>query len=100
MPYCPGGCKNYLRLTYPAEPAMNIWMLNSSWLDMSEVRIGISILIYGVYNAHNSIRHSDVSDSMQAYHCIVQHCKQGAFGHSELMAYLDSAWRRPVRHFC
>ncbi len=92
--------RNYLHLAYPAEQALNVWMLNSNWLDISEVSIGISILLYGAYNAYNSIRNADVSDSTQAYHCIVHHCKQSAFGHGKLMAYLDSSWRRPIRHLC
>ena len=91
---------SYLHFSYQAEPALDLWCLNSSWLDSDHNLMGISILIYGVYNAFNSIRCSSISDSQQAYLCIVQHCKQGAFGHGACTAFLDSCWRRPISYIC
>jgi len=100
---CPATMKvarSYLHLDYPAEPALDIWLLSSSWLDIPDTRMGISLLIYGVYNAFNTLRHGGGSSQHQVHHLIVQHCKQGAFGHPKAMKYLDSRWRQNTTHIC
>ena len=86
--------------SYPPELAMNIWALNSAWLDTPHMIRSLSLLIYGVYMAFNTLRYSRVTDTQQAFQCIAQHCKQGAFGHQECMNHLDSCWHRPVSHIC
>ena len=89
-----------MRLSYPPEMALNIWVLNSSWLDREDELRGISLLIYGCYLAFNSIRIKGISSSDQAFQCIAQHCRQGAMGHSACMSFLDRSWQRPVKHVC
>ena len=100
---CPAAlraARNYLHLQYPVEMALDIWLLNSAWLDLPDIRMGISLLIYGIYSAYNTLRYGGVSSEQQAHHLIVQHCKQGAFGHAKAMKYLDSRWRSPITSIC
>ena len=87
-------------MDYPAELALNIWLLNSSWLNSPDIRMGISLLVYGVYNAFNTLRYQPSTDAQQVHHMIVQYCKQGAFGHSKAMASLDSRWRNNIISLC
>ena len=47
--------------------------------------MGLALFVHGKYMQFNSIRHHTVSDSQQAFHCIVQHCKQGVMGHAPSM---------------
>jgi hypothetical protein len=89
-----------MHFDYPNESALNIWMLNSSWHDDDTNLKGIGLLVYGCYMAFNTIRHNGITCGEQAFHCITQHCKQGAMGHSACMKYLDEAWQRPMNHVC
>jgi len=90
--------KHVFRLAYPPEQALNIWLLNSYYIDCGDNILNVGLLVYGAYNAFNTLRHSPVTDANQAYHCIVQHCKEGALGHPKCMTHLDSRWRQEVAH--
>ena len=92
--------RHLFHISYPLELALNIWAINSAWLDRPHMIESLSLLMYGVYMAFNTLRYSRVTDTQQAFHCIIQHCKQGAFGHQECMNHLDSCWHRPVSHIC
>ena len=92
--------RQYLHLEYPCDSYVDVWMLNTGWFCSAEVRIGIAILIYGAYNAHNTARQGPIKDQQQAYHLIIQHCKQGTFGHKKASDFVDSAWRRPLKCLC
>jgi len=85
--------RSYLRVDYPSELALTLWLLNSGWLAHADARMGLSLLIYGVYSAFNTLRQGRVNDQQQVHHLIVQHCKQGAFGHPQAMKFLDSRWQ-------
>ena len=87
-----------LHFSYPDELALDIWTLNSTWLDDLDNLRGLGLLVYGTYMAFNSIRHKGITDSQQAFHCISQHCKQGALGHAASMRFLDSRWRSPISY--
>ena len=89
-----------MHVSYPANLALDIWILNSSWLDVDEVLVGIGLLIYGCYMGFNSIVHGSVSSPEQAFRCIAQHCRQGAMGNDRCMDFLDRCWQTPVRHVC
>ena len=88
--------QHVFRLQYPAELGLDIWSLNSAWLNDDDRLRSIGILVYGTYNAFNTLRHKPIDDPNQAYHCILQHCKQGAFGHDLCMRHLDTRWRQPL----
>jgi len=92
--------RHTLRFNYTDESAMDMWALNSPWLDIRENLMALALLIYGAYMAFNSCRHNGVSDSSQALHCIMQHCKQGAMGHGPSMNFLDSRWQCQISHIC
>ena len=92
--------RHVMHIVYPAELALDIWILNSGWLDGDGVLIGISLLVYGCYMAFNTIRRAGVSDSDQAYQCIVQHCRQGAMGNDKCVEYLDKRWQSPMQCVC
>ena len=92
--------RHMMHICYPAELALDIWVLSSSWLDTEEVLVAVSLLIYGCFMAFNSIRHGSVSSAEQAYQCIVQHCRQGAMGSNTCTNYLDRCWQRPMKHVC
>ena len=89
-----------LKFTYAAEEAMNIWTLNHPWLDSKDNLRALGLLIYGAFNAFNASRHSKLCDGEQARLCIIQHCKQGTFGHPPSMTFLDQRWRCAVSHIC
>ena len=87
--------------SYPAEMALDLWTLNSSWLDTNHDPLrGLALLVYGAYMALNAIRHNGINDSNQAYHCIVQYCKLGCGGHLACIRYMDTCWSRPMTHIC
>jgi hypothetical protein len=88
---------SFLHMQYPAEEALNVWTLNTKWVDTPEVITCVALLEYGVFNALNSIKHHGISSESQAYNCIVQHCKQGVMGHVASSKVLGNCWRRPLR---
>ena len=88
------------RINYSLDQALNIWSLRSDFLDNTQNMLSLSLLIYGVYNAFNTLRHNPVVDDRQAFHCIVQHCRQGAFGHGGCMSHLDSRWQQAMKYTC
>jgi hypothetical protein len=92
--------KHTFHMSYPADQALNLWSLNSNYVDTEHNMLSVTLLIYGTYNAFNTLRHNPVGDSVQAFHCIVQHCKQGAFGHKICMSHLDSRWKQAMSHIC
>lgn len=77
-----------------------MWTLNSGWLDKDYNMRSLALLMYGTYNAFNSIRHGGVSDANQAAHCIIQHIKQGCGGHPECTKHFDSCWDKPMNYIC
>jgi hypothetical protein len=87
-----------LKIEYVPEQALNLWSLSSKGLDNDSHLISIAILQYGVYNAFNTLRNSPVNDSQQAYHCILQHCRQGVFGHPKCMKHFDSRWTESIQY--
>ena len=89
-----------LRISYPPELALDVWTLNTSWVDDECHLVCVGILIYGTYCACNQIRHQGISGAEQAYDCLVQNCKRATAGHPPTMKLLDSAWIRPVSHMC
>jgi len=92
--------RKLLRIEYPQELAFDVWLMSSEWLRNEDVLRRIGILIYGVYNAFNTIRCSQISDAKQAGLCIIQHCKQGALGHPPSLKMLDSCWHSPMKYLC
>ena len=90
--------RHIFHISYPDEQGPNLWALNSNFLEIPENMLSVAMLQYGVYNAFNTLRYSPVSSSQQAFHCIVQHCKQGAFGHIKCMSHLDSRWKQPMKY--
>ena len=48
--------RHAMHLSYPSDMAMDLWLLNSGWLDNEDVMRGMGLLIYGCYMAFNSIR--------------------------------------------
>ena len=92
--------KHYFHFAYPKELALDLWTLNSYWLDIDDNFRGLALLVYGAYMAFNTIRHNGISDSNQAYQCIMQHCKLGCGGHPACIKFVDSCWSRPMNHIC
>ena len=92
--------QSYLHIQYPPEEALNVWTMNTYWADNPEVMTCIGLLVYGVFNAFNSISHHGISNSNQAYNCIVQHCKQGVLAHQASTRVLATCWQRPIRGLC
>jgi len=92
--------RQLLHISYAPVQALDIWTLNSAWLDNDRLLVSIAILIYGVYNAFNTIRHNGSCDSDEAYDIIRQHCIQATLGHPACMNILDSAWSRPMSYLC
>lgn len=92
--------RHLMHLSYPDEAAMDLWVLNSGWLDSEDVMRGMALLIYGCYMACNNIRCKGISCSDQAFHCIAQHCRQGGMGNNKCMSFLDASWLRPMKHVC
>ena len=92
--------RHIMHLSYPAELALDVWVLNSGWWDSEDVARGLGLLMYGCYMAFNSIRCKGVSCSDQAFHCIAQHCRQGAMGNNKCMEFIDTSWQRPMKHVC
>ena len=90
--------RHMVHFEYPAEQALNIWALNSAWLDDDDNMRGLSLLVYGAYMGFNSFRHEGVSGVEQAVQCITQHARQGAMGHTLCMEYLDSRWQQPMNY--
>ena len=88
------------RFSYPAEEALTLWLLNSRWLDSPDNLLSLGLLVYGVYMAYNTIRYHKIGSSDDAFQCIVQHCKQGAFGHPASMSHLDTRWQSPISYIC
>ena len=79
-------------MSYNCEHALDLWALSSKALDNQDHLHSIGLLIYGVYNAFNSIRNGHITNAQQAFYAIVQHCKQGAMGHPRSMTHIDSRW--------
>ena len=92
--------QSYLHVHYPPEEALNVWALNNYWIDRPEILTCIALLIYGVFNAYNSISHHGISCSAQAYNCITQHCKQGVLAHPASARILAFCWQRPLDALC
>jgi len=92
--------RHLLHFSYHERMALDLWALNSSWLDVPGNLMGLALLVYGTYMAFNSIRHQGILDGQQAFHCIVQHCKQGAMGHAASMKHIDACWHVPISHIC
>jgi hypothetical protein len=90
----------HLHLQYNLCDALNVWCLNTSLLDKPHILTCVAILIYGAFNAYNSIRHNTISSSSQAYNCIVQHCLQGVSGHGASAKVLGSCGRSPLLALC
>ena len=92
--------RSYFNMHYPAEEALNIWALNTHWVDRQEVMTCVALLIYGAFNAFNSIAHHGISSKAQAHKCIIQHCKQGATSHAASSQVLANCWQRPLHGLC
>lgn len=87
-----------LHISYPPELGLDIWALSSGCFhDIDKLRT-IALLIYGAFNAFNSIRYKGISCEEQAYQAIVQHIKQGTSGHAECTRHLDSRWLVQTSH--
>ena len=92
--------KQIFKFAYPAQLGLNVWLLNTSFIDCDDNDISVGLLIYGVYNAFNTLRYNPVSSEAQAFHCIVQMCKEGAIGDPKCMAHLDNRWQHQITHIC
>ena len=79
---------------------LDIWALNSAWLDDLHNLRSLALLIYGAYNAFNTFRYTAVHNDHDAYHGIQQHCKQGTAGHQESIKHLDSCWMEELSYVC
>jgi hypothetical protein len=90
--------RHTFHFSYPDEQGLNLWALNSHFVDIPDNLLSVAMLQYGVYNAFNTLRYAPVGSSQQGFHCIVQHCKQGAFGHTQCMSHLDSRWKQPMTY--
>ena len=99
-PVVPRVARHILHFSYPPELALNVWMLNSYWLDIDYNMRGAALLIYGTYMAFNTIRHKGIADANQAYKCITQFCKLGAGGDDACISHLDGCWHRPMNYVC
>ena len=98
---CPAvlrAARHMMHFEYPAELALNIWVLNSYWLDTDDNMRGLGLLVYGAYMAFNSIRSKGISCMEQAIQCISQHIRQGAMGNDLCLRYLDRCWQKPMNH--
>ena len=93
--------RNVLHFSYPNEVALDMWLLNSYWLDVDDNFRRAALLVYGLYRAFNTIRNNNgISSAKQAVHCIIQLCRQGALGHNECMKVIDTCWQKPISHVC
>ena len=92
--------KNVLNISYPQADALNVWMLNTGWVESKVVGTCVALLVYGVYNAFNTIKKKGITNSMQAKDCIKQHCKNGVMGHPSSTQILNSCWQRPIKCLC
>lgn len=90
--------RNSFRITYPAEQALSLWALASPYVDIQDNLISVAVLQYGVYNAFNTLKHAPVKDRQQAFYCILQHCRQGVFGHAKCMQHFDSRWNHSMSY--
>ena len=90
--------RHTFHMNYPSDQALNLWSLRSDYVDKEHNMLSVGLLVYGVYNAFNTLRHNPVGDDRQAFHCIVQHCRQGAFGHQRCMEHLDSSWKQSMSY--
>ena len=73
----------------PAD-ALNLWVLNSAWLDSDDNLTLMCVLIYGVYMTFNHCKHSHLQFSQHVFDHMIQQCKQGTAGHPRSMRLLDS----------
>ena len=89
-----------LHLHYPKEEALNVWLLNTAWVENHSVGACVALLVYGTYSAYNSIRHKGISNTAQARDCIQQHIKQGVLGHHASTKVLNNCWNRPLCSLC
>ena len=87
-----------MHFDYPAGLALNIWVLNSYWLDIDDNLRGVGLLVYGAYMAFNSIRCKGISNVEEAVQCISQHVRQGAMNNNACMSYLDRCWQKPMNY--
>ena len=78
------------RIGYMSVDALNLWVLNSAWLDIADNLLAIGLLIYGAYMTFNHCRHHPLQSRAQVYDHMVQQCKQGTAGHPHSMKFLDS----------
>ena len=92
--------RHTFRFCYPVEMGLDMWALNSVWLDEPYNLRSLALLIYGTYNAFNTFRYNPAHNQHDALHCIQQHCKQGTAGHPESIKHHDSCWRKEVAFIC
>ena len=92
--------KHVFRFSYPNEMGLDIWALNSAWLDDLHNMRSFALLIDGAYNAFNTFRYTAAHNDHDAYHGIQQHCKQGTAGHADSIKHLDSCWLKEVSYVC
>ena len=100
---CPivmGVARKFLRIEYPLQEGLNVWTLNSHWVECNDIMRRVAILVYGTYTAFNSIKHKGITDSQQAQECIVQSCRQGVTGSAKCTRMWDNAWSLPISYFC
>ena len=88
--------KHVFKFGYPAESGLDLWALNSAWLDDAHNMRSLALLVYGSYNAFNTFRYTPVANDHDAYHGIQQHCKQGTAGHPASIKHIDSMWTREM----
>ena len=88
----------HLKIEYPPEEGLNIWTLNSRWVECRDIMCRVAILVYGTYRAFNSIKHKGISDSQQAQECIVQSCRPGVAGSDKCTRLWDTSWSRPISY--
>ena len=91
--------RNSLRIDYPPQEGLNIWTLNSYWVEREDIMCRLAILVYGTYTAFNSIKHKGISDSQQAHECIVQSCRQGVVGSDKCTQLWDNSWSLPILYY-
>jgi len=95
-----GVARKTFRIDYPPSEALNVWSMNTYWVESSDVMIRVALLIYGSYKAFNVIKHKSISNAQQATECIKQACKYGAVGNDICMDIVDSSWSKPISHLC
>ena len=69
---------------------LNLWVLNSAWLDFPDNLLAMGLLISGAYRTFNHCWHHPLQSRARIHDHMIQQCKQGTTRHPHSMKFSDS----------